>query len=182
MLAVFPGWRWSKLADAHAQGEPDLDLGLMEPILARHAGKAQSMGRGGGQSALLPLLQQTQAIYGYLPRPAMELISKALRVPLARVYGVVTFYAQFYLTPRPRHLIRCCQGTACHVKGSKQVLRALQDELGVAEGGATQDMRFALETVNCLGTCFLAPVMMVDDRYFGDLAPSRVGRILREFS
>ena len=151
----------------------ELDLNLLSPVLSRY--KHQ------GESALLPALQETQEIYGYLPRPALEALSRALPVALSRIYGVVTFYSQFHLTPRGRNIIKCCQGTACHVKGGKGILAALKESLGVAEGETTPDLRFTLETVACLGCCFLAPALLVNSRYVGRMTPGRVDAVLKEF-
>jgi NADH-quinone oxidoreductase subunit E len=98
------------------------------------------------------------------------------------MYGVITFYAQFSMTPRGRHTVRCCCGTACHVRGCKEVSEAILRDLGVEEGGTTTDLRFTVEGVACLGTCFLAPVMMVDDQYFGLLTPAKARDVLKAFS
>jgi NADH:ubiquinone oxidoreductase subunit E len=152
---------------------PPPDLALLDPVIARH--------RGGGQAALLPALQETQAVYGYLPREALTALSDRLRIPLSRLYGVITFYSQFSLIPRGRHTIKCCQGTACHVRASKGVLAALREELGVEEGQTTPDLKFTLEAVRCLGACFFAPVIMVDNRYFSQMTPDRVRAVLKEF-
>lgn len=133
------------------------------------------------QSNLISLLQQVQDRFGYLPPAALQEISRRTRIPLSRVYGVVSFYAQFYTEPRGRHTIRCCRGTACHVKGAGRVLDAVQRTLGIQEGETTPDLQFYLETVACLGTCFLAPVMMIDNQYFGRLTPQRVESILRSY-
>ncbi len=130
---------------------------------------------------LIGVLQEVQDRFGYLPRPALEEISRRARLPLSRVYGVVTFYAQFYTEPRGRHTVRCCRGTACHVKGAGRVLDAVKRELGVEEDETTPDMVFYLETVACLGTCFLAPVMMIDNQYYGMLTPQKIQRILRSY-
>ena len=135
-----------------------------------------------GQAALIPVLQQAQAQYGYLPAPLLEAIARRLHVPLSSVYGVVTFYAQFHLTPRGRHTIRACQGTACHVKGARRVLDVIERRLGIQAGETTLDLRFTLETVACLGACFLAPTMMVDDQYFGKLTPRDVESVLEQFA
>ena len=132
-------------------------------------------------SNLIATLQQVQDHFGYLPRPALEEISRRTNIWLSRVYGVLSFYAQFYTEPRGRHTVRCCRGTACHVKGSRHVLGMLERSLGVKEGETTPDLMFFLETVACLGTCFLAPAMMIDDQYFGKLTPKRVESILRNY-
>ena len=116
-----------------------------------------------------------------LPPAALREISRRTRIPLSHVWGVVSFYAQFYTEPRGRHTIRCCRGTACHVKGACRVLDAVQRELGIEEGETTPDMIFYLETVACLGTCFLAPVMMIDNGYFGNLAPESISAILGSY-
>jgi NADH-quinone oxidoreductase subunit E len=133
------------------------------------------------QSNLIGLLQDVQERFGYLPRSAIERIARRTKVPLSRIYGVVTFYAQFYTEPRGRHTIRCCRGTACHVRGAGRVLESLQRELGIDDGESTPDLFFCLETVACLGTCFLAPVMMIDDRYYGMLTPQKMAKILQSY-
>jgi NADH:ubiquinone oxidoreductase subunit E len=134
------------------------------------------------EGSLIPVLQEIQAVYRYLPREALLQVSKGLKIPLVRIYGVVTFYSQFYLTPRGKHVIKSCQGTACHVRGAKGALEALTRELHVEPGGTTKDMNFTLETVACLGTCFLAPVMMIDDDYYGKLSPKRAADTLKKYS
>ena len=148
------------------------DLAKIEPILQRF---------GKQKGALIPVLQEVQAIYGYLPKEALILIGREMKIPLSRIYGVVTFYAQFYLTPRGKHTVRVCRGTACHVRGGKSVLNVVKDSLGIEDGETTNDLQFSLETVACLGTCFLAPVMMVDRSYYGKLIPERVPSILDKF-
>jgi len=130
---------------------------------------------------LIGVLQKIQERFGYLPKEALVAVSRRARVPLSRIYGIVTFYAQFYTEPRGRHTIRCCRGTACHVKGAQQVIETLERELGIREGQTTPDMLFYLETVACLGTCFLAPVMMVDNHYYGVLTPQKIQSILRSY-
>ena len=130
---------------------------------------------------LIGILQEVQERFGYLPAPALEEISRRMKIPLSRVYGVVSFYAQFYTEPRGRHTIRACRGTACHVRGARRVLAAIQRSLGIEEGQTTPDMMFYLETVACLGTCFLAPAMMIDNQYYGKLTPQRVQTILKSY-
>ncbi len=130
---------------------------------------------------LIALLQQIQDHFGYLPAPALLLISRRTRIPLSRIYGVVSFYAQFYTAPRGRHTIRCCRGTACHVKGAGRILEAIQRTLDIDDAQSTSDLKFYLETVACLGTCFLAPVIMIDDEYFGKLTPGSVQTILQNY-
>ena len=132
-------------------------------------------------SNLIGVLQQVQDRFGFLPAEALRRIGRRMRIPLSRIYGVVSFYAQFYTEPHGRHTVRCCRGTACHVKGAGRVLDAVQRELGVGEGETTPDLAFYLETVACLGTCFLAPAMMIDNLYFGRLTPQRIQSILRSY-
>ena len=132
-------------------------------------------------SNLIAVLQEVQERFGYLPAPALREISRRTRIPLSRVYGVLTFYAQFYTEPHGRHTVRCCRGTACHVKGAGRVLDAVERGLGIGEGETTPDLMFYLETVACLGTCFLAPAMMIDNLYFGKLTPRRVQSILQSY-
>jgi len=136
-----------------------------------------------GQSgALIPALQEAQETLGYLSEETLEAIAQGLRMPFSRVYGVVTFYAQFYLTPRGKHTIKSCQGTACHVKGASRLLQALEDKLKVKGGGTTDDLLFSLETVACLGTCFLAPVVLIDSDYYGAQTPQSIRKVLRKYA
>ena len=135
----------------------------------------------GPTSNLIEVLQAVQERLGYLPPPALERMSRRMRQPLASIYGVVSFYSQFYTSPRGKHTVRCCRGTACHVKGSERIIDAVKRELGIDEDQTTPDMLFYLETVACLGTCFLAPAMMIDNQYFGRLTPQRLAGILNSF-
>ncbi|MDY6914223.1 MAG: NADH-quinone oxidoreductase subunit NuoE [Planctomycetota bacterium] len=130
---------------------------------------------------LIGILQQVQQQFGYLPAEAIRQVSRRTKVPLSRVYGVVSFYAQFYTEPRGRHTIRCCRGTACHVKGADRIVDTIRQLLGIDEGQTTPDKLFYLEAVACLGTCFLAPVMMIDNQYFGNLTPQRVQSVLDSY-
>ncbi len=133
-------------------------------------------------SNLIAALQQTQDEYGYLPKQALKEVSRLMDVPLTRIFGIVTFYSQFTLIPRGRHAIKICTGTACHVKGVNEVKQKVKDQLNVVEGETTADYQFTLETVACIGTCFLAPVMMVDDRYFGKLTTDTVTDIVDRYT
>ena len=133
------------------------------------------------ESSIIPLLQRLQDSYGYLPRHVVLEVCERTGLPASRVFGVATFYAQFHLTPRGRHLVRCCRGTACHVNGGRSIAQAVRQELSVEDRGTTDDRRFTLETVACLGTCFLAPVIMVDGDYYGNMTPSKVGSILASY-
>ncbi len=133
------------------------------------------------RSVLIPVLQAIQERYGWLPKDALRRVSEHFGIPLSNIYGVVTFYAQFYLAPRGRHTVRCCRGTACHVRGASIVLSTIEQVLGVGDGETTPEMAFTVETVACLGTCFLAPVMMIDENYYGKLDAKKVRQVFKEF-
>jgi len=135
----------------------------------------------GVKGGLIPILQNTQHEFGYLREDAMEIISRELRVPMAEAYGVATFYAQFHLKPRGRHVIRVCRGTACHVRGSLKILDRVKETLHVGEHETTDDLRFTLEPVACLGACGLAPVVMIDDTTYGRLTPEGIKPILDKY-
>lgn len=128
------------------------------------------------------MLQAIQHHCGYLPADVLEYISQELLVPLAEIYGVCTFYAQFHLKPRGRHIVRVCRGTACHVRGSLAIMEKLKSVLKVEENGTTEDLRFTLEPVACLGACGLAPVLMVNDETHGRLTPEDAARILDNYA
>ena len=130
---------------------------------------------------LIPILQGIQDVYGFLPPDVLMEVSRVTRIPASRMYGVATFYEQFHLEPRGRHIIRCCRGTACHVRGGADIADAIRRHLGIDEGETTDDLRFTFETVACLGTCFLAPVIMVDN-YYGLLTPDKVTKVLDGYS
>jgi NADH-quinone oxidoreductase subunit E len=132
------------------------------------------------KGAVIPILQRAQEIYGYLPREVLEYISKKTNVPRSQIFGVATFYAQFYLTRRGRHIIRQCDGTACHVRGAAKIVSSIEEELGVQRGGTTPDYKATFEVVYCLGSCGLAPVAVVDDRVVGNLVPEKMLNIVRE--
>ena len=135
----------------------------------------------GRKGALIPILQETQSVFGYLPADAIQAISDELLIPTAEIYGVATFYAQFHLKPRGRHIIRVCRGTACHVRGSLKLLDKVKEMLKVEENGTTEDLRFTLEPVACLGACGLAPVMMIDEDTHGRLVPDKLGTIIEQY-
>jgi NADH-quinone oxidoreductase subunit E len=130
---------------------------------------------------LIPLLQAVQSHYGYLPEPVVAEIVRLTGIPASRIYGVITFYAQFSTVPAGRHKVRVCQGTACHVRGGHDVLRAVEKDLAIAPGETTPDLDFSLERVACLGACSFAPVMTVDGQYFAKMKGSRVPPVLKEF-
>ncbi len=142
-----------------------------EPVLEKYADT---------EGALITVLQAAQNKYGYLPHDLLLLISGRLGVKPAKVIGVATFYTQFRLKPVGKHVIMLCQGTACHVNGSKKIEEAICSELGIGEGETTPDGLFTLSNVACLGCCSLSPVMMIGEKTYGSLTPDRVRAILKE--
>ena len=134
-----------------------------------------------GEEDVIPLLQKLQEAYGYLPKEVVLEVAARTGLAASRLFGVATFYEQFHLAPRGRHIVRCCRGTACHVRGARNIVRVLERELLVEEGATTPDRRFTFETVACLGTCFLAPVIMVNNDYYGKVAPGRIKKILDQY-
>jgi len=149
-----------------------VDLSSMEEIIGKYRAK---------KGVLIPLLQDVQAIYGYVPKEAVELISKELSIFPVEIYGVLTFYTQFYLTPRGKHTIKVCQGTACHVMGGGEILDYLSDTLRIREGETTADGIFSLERVACLGCCGMAPVIMIDDNFYGKCTIKKMDDILNNY-
>lgn len=146
-------------------------------------GRVQKIIRETGKRkwGLIPLLQRVQEEIGYVPKEAVEPIADSLRLFPSQVQGVISFYSQFSTEPRGRNIVRVCRGTACHVRGGRTILKVVQQNLGIQEGKTTEDLKYTLETVACLGTCFLAPVMMVNRSYFGKLVPPKVQSILRQY-
>ena len=134
-----------------------------------------------GKGALMGLLQDIQEELGYLPVEALEAVSKHLKIPLSHIHGVISFYAQFSLVPRGKHIIKMCMGTACHIRGGQMVLDEIRSYLGLNGKDTTDDRLFSLEVVRCLGTCFLAPVMMIGNKYFGKLTTAKVRKIIKSY-
>lgn len=135
----------------------------------------------GRKGSLIPVLQEAQDIYGYLPEAVLRKISENLQLPLSKVYGVVTFYAQFHLKPRGRNIVRVCLGTACHVRGGAKIAEAVTKAIGIKDGETTGDLRYTFESVACLGACGLAPVMMVNEETHGRLTPDLVAGLLEQY-
>lgn len=135
----------------------------------------------GKAGALIPVLQAAQGIFGYLPEKALRVISEKLGEPYSKVYGVVTFYSFFSLTPRGKYLIRVCLGTACYVRGAEEVLTALKQQLAIEVGQTTKDSLFSLEVGRCFGACGLAPVIMVNDDVHQSMKSSDVEKLLRQY-
>jgi NADP-reducing hydrogenase subunit HndA len=130
------------------------------------------------RGALIPVLHEAQEVYGYLPMYVQKKVSEGLNIPLAEIYGVVTFYTQFTLQPKGKYKIQLCLGTACYVKGSSLVLDKLKEKLGINVGDCTEDGKFSLDACRCIGACGLAPVMMINDEVYGRLSPDDVEGIL----
>jgi NADH-quinone oxidoreductase subunit E len=136
----------------------------------------------GEKHELIPILQETQAQFRYLPAAAMQEISKFLHMPESTIYGVSTFYAQFKLTPLGKRVIRVCRGTACHVRGSGKVLAEIEKRLGIKAGETTADLEYTLETVACIGACALAPTMTIDSETYGKMTTKKVAEVLGDKS
>lgn len=134
------------------------------------------------KSALIAILQEIENLYGYLPAWALKYVSERLDVPMTQVYGVASFYKAFHLTRRGKHLIRVCLGTACHVRGGQRVIEELERKLNMRVGETTEDLKFTLERVNCLGCCALGPIVMIDENYYGHMSPAKVGPLIKKSS
>ncbi|MBW2525274.1 MAG: NAD(P)H-dependent oxidoreductase subunit E [Deltaproteobacteria bacterium] len=150
--------------------KPTLDPEEIIRITAKHEGS---------RGALISILEDIQASYNYLPREALKIVAKKTAESLVDIYGVATFYRAFSLEPRGEHIVSVCMGTACHVRGAPRILDAFEQTLGVYAGQTTQDRRFTLQTVNCLGACALGPVVVVDGRYERNVAETQVEAIVR---
>lgn len=144
----------------------------VDAIIAKYRGKPGS---------LIPALEEVQGVTGYLPYVVQRQVATGLGIPLAQVYGVVTFYSFFTMKPKGRHQIRVCLGTACHVRGSKRVIDNLEKDLGIEPGDCTEDREFSLDTVRCLGACGLAPVMVVDKDTHKQVKVAKLNAILNRY-
>lgn len=138
-------------------------------------------GYKGQPGALIPVLHEAQQIYGYLPEEVQYHVSQGLQVPLAEVYGVVTFYALFTMTPRAEHNISVCLGTACYVKGAGELVNKIDQELGIKVGETSEDHKFALEATRCIGACGLAPVLTINNEVNGRLNEDQLGDLLEKY-
>lgn len=154
------------------KGTPEQEAQLKEVIAKHHD-------QPGG---LMPTLQEAQGIYGYLPIEVQTMIADGLGMSLAEVFGVSTFYSQFSLTPKGKHKISVCLGTACYVKGSDKILEAVEKKLGIKSGECTEDGLFSIDSCRCVGACGLAPVMLVDEDVYGKLEANQVAKILDSYS
>lgn len=132
----------------------------------------------GERSEIIPILQQVQQKFGYLPEPAMQRIAEFVHVPASTVFGVGTFYAQFKLVPTGRNVIKICRGTGCYVRGASRILSELENQLGIKDGGTTPDLEYTLETVACFGSCALAPVVVINDKVHGRMTPDKAKKAI----
>lgn len=129
----------------------------------------------------LAMLQDLQKEYGYIPKEKLLELSQYLDIPLSKLYSMATFYKALSLTPKGKNTIKVCDGTACHIRSSKSLLDEIENSLGIKPGETTKDGKFSLEIVNCLGSCAIAPVMVINDKYYGKLTSSKVREILKEY-
>jgi len=148
--------------------EPDFAQDLKE-ILSRYSGAS---------SELIPILQEAQEKFGYLPAEVMQRVAKFLRLTDNMVYGVSTFYAQFSFTPTGRNKVTVCRGTACHVRGGARILKEIERRLGIKPGETTEDMEYSLETIACIGACALAPTMKIGNETYGQMTTKKVAEVL----
>ena len=149
-----------------------MDNGKIDKIIAKYRGDAGS---------LIQVLLEIQSENRWLPKEALDKVSKKLKVPLNRIQHIVTFYKAFSLVPKGRHEVHVCTGTACHVRGAPRLLDSVQDLIGIKPGETDLDLKFSLETVNCLGCCALGPVMVVDGEYHGKMAPAKSEEVLKDY-
>ena len=161
-----------KISKLPFKGTPEQEAQLREVIAENCADK----------SNLMTVMQKAQDIYGYLPIEVQQMIADGMDVPLEKVYGVATFYAQFALSPKGKYNISVCLGTACYVKGSGKILEALQEKLGIEVGECSDDGKFSLEACRCIGACGLAPVMMINDEVYGRLTEDMLDGILAKYA
>jgi NADH-quinone oxidoreductase subunit E len=161
----------STLTEAESRLQDTAIEERMDDILRSYQGKEEE---------LIPVLQQVQLEYGYLPEIAMQKIARFLHMPEADVFGVATFYAQFKLVPTGKRIIKVCRGTACHVRGADKILQEVQKQLGIGPGETTPDLEYSLETVACFGACALAPIMVENEKVHGRMAVQKVKPIIRK--
>lgn len=163
--------------------EPALDFPKVKAIVESYPEKVDSLidSYGDKKEQLISLLQDIQAEFNYLPRDVLVRVSQKLDIPLGQVFSVATFFRAFSLKPRGRHLVTVCLGTACHVRGGQRLVDKMERDYGIKPGETTEDMRFTLETVNCLGCCALGPVAVVDGKYESRMNHDKLDRVLRGY-
>jgi len=160
-----------------------LDFPKVESIVKSYTDKVDSGidSYADKKELLISLLQDIQAEFNYLPRDVLVRVSQKLDIPLSQVFGVATFFRAFSLEPRGRHLVTVCLGTACHVRGAHRMVDKMDRDYELKPGSTTEDTRFTLETVNCLGCCALGPVVVVDGKYESQMNPDKLDRVLRRY-
>ncbi len=146
-----------------------MDMGKIDQIIDKHNGEAGS---------LIQILLDIQSAHHWLPREALARVCERLQVPMSRIQHIATFYKAFSLVPKGRHEVHVCMGTACHVRGAQRVLDTVQDQTGISPGETDAELKFSLETVNCLGCCALGPVLEVDGKHHGNITPSQIASVL----
>ena len=160
-----------KVSSVPFQGTKEQEAKLLE-VIAKYKGQ---------KGALMPIMQEAQEIYGYLPYQVQKIISDETGIPIEKIYGVATFYAQFSMSPKGKYVVAMCLGTACYVKGAGAVLEEIEKVLGIEDGGCTPDGKFSIEACRCIGACGLAPVLTVNENVHGRLVPSDVDAILNKY-
>jgi NADH:ubiquinone oxidoreductase subunit E len=148
-----------------------VDLSLLDEVFEQYQGQ---------HGSLIPILQKAQDKYGYLPPEALNRIAKKLGISVSQVYGVATFYAQFYLEKRGRHILRLCDGTACHVRGTPMLATAIEEQYGINPGETTEDGELTVEIVYCIGSCALAPVAIMDGEVMGRMKQDKLLRTVKK--
>jgi NADH-quinone oxidoreductase E subunit len=133
------------------------------------------------ESYLIAILHKAQELFGYLNKEVMDEVASSMSIPTAHIWGVATFYHYFNLKPKGKHVVSVCMGTACYVKGAEEVLNAIKEELKIGVGGTTEDKQFSLAEARCLGACGIAPVVMIDDKIYGELTPKKIKEIIRSY-
>ena len=152
--------------------EEEIDLTAANEVIDKY----QDM-----HGALMPVLQEIQEAYGYIPEETVHLTAERLNVYASQIYGVLTFYAQFHLEPRGKYIVRVCMGTACHVKGAGRIGDAIKDKIGVGHAETTEDLLFTAEYVACIGACGMAPVIMVNDATYGSITVQKTGEVIEKY-
>ncbi|MDO3378145.1 NADH-quinone oxidoreductase subunit NuoE [Geoalkalibacter halelectricus] len=155
-----------------APEQEEIDLGPANQVIDKYLNL---------KGALMPVLQEVQDAYGYLPEPCIHLIAERLNVYLSQIYGVLTFYAQFHLEPRGKYIVRVCMGTACHVKGAGRIADTLSDMLGIGHAETTEDLKFTVEHVACIGACGMAPVIMVNEATYGSISVKKMEEVVEKY-
>jgi len=167
-------------AEAAVQVPPPLGRGIAGRIFRQiHMTIEESKGQTG---ALIPVLQQAQALIGYLPLSILQTIARDMRVSLSEVYGIASFYSFFTMVPRGKYIISMCMGTSCYVRGGERILNTLQKELGIDPGETTPDGLFSLEMVRCLGCCALSPVVAIEDKVYRRMSPTKMKEVLSSYA